>query len=92
MRWGLIIFVRMETRIYRVYSEFSGVFDGFNRGVATACRATLREEEATAFETVAPFHAFSANVKSVDLQGNLTDFERQKDVGIVSPAFFELFF
>ena len=45
MRWALIIFVRMETRIYRVYSEFSGVFDGFNRGVATAVRATLRKKK-----------------------------------------------
>jgi putative ABC transport system permease protein len=87
---GFDTFHSDSDRIYRIYSRFSGVFDGVNRGVATGL-AGFTEEELTDFEEVAPVFTASMPVAVVEKDSRLTDRESQRDVAIVSPEYFKVF-
>lgn len=76
-------------KIYRVYSEFSGVYKGFNRGVPEALPVTM-QQEFTGLDAVAHLHTFDSRVEV--LSGNETKkFDAQEDVLLAGPEFFEVF-
>ncbi|MFN8889537.1 MAG: ABC transporter permease, partial [Cyclobacteriaceae bacterium] len=52
-------------RIFRIYSNFSGAFDGTNRGVTTGVQAMVKDQF-TGTDVVAPLHTYSAKVKLAD--------------------------
>ncbi len=81
-------FQRYES-IYRVHSSFSGVFSGINRGVPTAVADAIKEQF-TGVESVAPFFVLSSNV-AIPSENELKDMERQADVVVTDPAFFNVF-
>src|SRR6185295_4157852 len=66
-----------QERIYRVYSEYSGVFDGVNRGVPFALPAAI-EDEFSGLEAVAPFITYGSKVKITD--GDTKTFDRQENI------------
>ena len=83
-------FWKDKDQIYRVYSSFSGVFDGVNRGVATAVGPWVKEN-VTGLEEVVPFHTFSAPVTLLSTDGSKLELERQRMLALVGPDYFRLF-
>lgn len=77
-------------QVYRVYTRFSGVFDGVNRGVATAV-APWVEENVTGVSHVAPFFTTSSTVSPLNDQEVRMDEARQRDLAIVTPEYFSVF-
>ncbi len=75
--------------IYRVHSSFSGVFSGINRGVPTAVGTAIKEQF-TGVESVAPFFVLASNV-TIPTETELKDMERQADVVLAEPSFFDVF-
>ncbi|MEZ5039418.1 MAG: ABC transporter permease [Saprospiraceae bacterium] len=75
-----------QDRIYRVYSKFTGAFEGINRGVTTAL-APWMADNMTGVAQAAPFHIWSA---TVTVEG-ITKLERQAGIVIVDPAYFAVF-
>ncbi len=99
----LVIFliVRFETsfdrhhadshRIYRVYTEFSGVFEGANRGVIAGA-ANFMKSNAAGIELVVPFHEYyTGDVKVRSADGELKKFGADKKAAVVGPEFFDMF-
>ncbi len=76
-------------RIYRIYSEFSGVFSAKNSGVSNAVPPALREEF-TGIETVAHFHLYGGKVE-LDTKGEKEHLPRQEDLIIAEPEYFTVF-
>jgi putative ABC transport system permease protein len=75
--------------IYRVYSAFTGVYKGFNRGVPEALPGTV-QQEFTGLEAVAHIHTFDSRVEV--LQGSESKkFDAQEDVLLAGPEFFKVF-
>ncbi|NET32440.1 MAG: FtsX-like permease family protein [Cyanothece sp. SIO1E1] len=83
-------FWKDKDSIYRVYSSFSGVFDGVNRGVATAVGPWLKEN-ATGIEEVVAFHTFSAPVTILSVDGSQRELERQRMLALAGPDYFRVF-
>ncbi|MCB0607762.1 MAG: ABC transporter permease [Lewinella sp.] len=77
-------------RIFRTYSQFSGTFDGTNRGVPAALGPWAADHLA-GVEAVAPFHTMSAKISVVQPDGSLKEFDNQPDIARVSPAYFQVF-
>lgn len=77
-------------RIYRVYSRFTGVFEGTNRGVPSGLAGFL-EEELTDYEAVAPFFTVSMPVSAVEADGRVMDRAAKSEAAIVSPRYFDVF-
>lgn len=75
--------------IYRIHSQFSGIFSGLNRGVPAAA-ADLVHKEFTGLKAVAPIHVFSSKVQIPQAQEK-KEIERQKEVVITSKSFFQIF-
>ncbi len=77
-------------RIFRVYTQFNGVFSGKNGGVPPAM-PLLAASALQGAEVQSPLHTFSANV-SIPASGGvgLKKFKKQEDVVITGPAFFDL--
>src|SRR5204862_472422 len=73
---------------YRVYTEFSGVFDGINRGVPLALPAAV-EDEFTGLEAVAQFITYGTKVKVTD--GEIKSFDQQSNIIFAGPAYFKTF-
>jgi putative ABC transport system permease protein len=77
-------------RIYRIYTRFTGVFTGINRGVATGFTSGVRDNFA-GVESVANFHTFSHKVFVPDGKSEPKEFE-SGTVGIFSgPEYFDVF-
>ena len=83
-------FWKDKDQIYRVYSSFSGLFDGVNRGVPTAVGPWLKDH-ATGLAEVVPFHTFSAPVTLHSEDGSRRKLERQRRLALVGPDYFRLF-
>lgn len=79
-----------KDQIYRVYTKFSGVFDGTNRGVATAVAPWVKEN-VSGVSHVAQFFTTSSTVSPLNEQDVRIDENRQRDLVIVSPEYFSVF-
>lgn len=77
-------------RIYRVYTEFTGVFEGTNRGVATAV-PTWMETNVTGIAHQAQFFTKSMEVSPLNAQQKAMDKSMQKDIVVVKPGYFSVF-
>lgn len=75
-------------RIYRIYSEFSGLFDGVNRGVPIALPSAVRSSF-TGLEATTRFHTYSSKVHL--LQEEKKEFGVQKNSAIVDSDYFKVF-
>ena len=75
-------------RIYRIYSSFSGEFEGTNRGVSTGIQNRVTEQFA-GLDTIAPFHTYSAKVVIPGLHQPRV-FEDQTEIAIAAPSYFQL--
>lgn len=75
-------------RIYRVYSNFSGLFEGTNRGVTTGVQQTVREEF-SGIEKAARINTFRAQV-TLQRLGHDQTFENEKGIAIIDPEYFDL--
>ena len=77
-------------QIFRVYSKFSGAFEGVNRGMPTAIPVAIRETF-TGLDAVTNFHTFSAKV---DISGSghaARDLGQNDNIILAGPDFFEVF-
>lgn len=78
-------------RIYRVYTEFSGVYQGKNPGVCAPLPAAITAS-VTGVETVAPLHTvYRPKVVAHPTATNRKTFKEQKGVVFVTPDFFDVF-
>ncbi len=76
-------------RVYRIYSEFSGVYSGINRGVPEALPGTV-SLEFTGIDAVAHLHTMSLRAE-VEQNGELKKFDEEKNVLLAGPEFFQVF-
>lgn len=78
-------------RIYRVFTEFNGEWGGVNPGVPTAmpplAESTLSGAEVQCFLHTYSSKVFIPNERRSDV---LKKFNRQKDVAVVGPEYFDL--
>lgn len=72
-------------RIYRIYSNFSGAFDGTNCGVNTGVQAFVKEQF-TGLENATAFYTYGGKVTIA--KKNKKDFEDQNFIAIVDPTYF----
>lgn len=80
-----------KERIYRVYSEYSGLFNATNSGIAFPVPAAIRKECA-GVEAVGHFLTFNnldITVENKTQQGKT--FEEQKKIIVAEPDFFKVF-
>jgi putative ABC transport system permease protein len=77
-------------RIHRIYTEFSGVFKGFNKGVPDALPSAV-QHDFTGIDAVSAFHTYSTNVEVKSSGGDVKKFDEQSDLAMVSPEFFKVF-
>ena len=95
---GIITLVRYELsfnkevpdadRIYRIYTSFSGPFNGTNSGVAFPVGPYI-EEHFESLESIAYFQTWSAKV-SLKQNGEIKDFKRQRKLAVASPSYFDV--
>ncbi|PHN01953.1 ABC transporter permease [Flavilitoribacter nigricans] len=83
-------FRQNRDQIYRVYTSFSGVFDGTNRGVATAVSPWIKENVSGVAYT-SPFFTTASSVSPLNEQGVRLDESRQNDLAVVTPDYFSVF-
>lgn len=83
-------FWKDKDQIYRVYANFTGVFESVNRGVPTAVAPWVKEN-LTGVEEVVPFHTWSAPVVIPSSDGSQREWERQRRIAIAGPAYFRVF-
>jgi putative ABC transport system permease protein len=76
-------------RIYRIYSEFSGVWKGFNRGAPGAVAPTV-QAEFTGLDAVSQVHTWGSNVQVTE-GTEVKKFDNQQDLIFVGPEFFKVF-
>lgn len=77
-------------RIYRVYSRFSGDYNGVNHGVCTGMSVAVKNE-LTGVESQTAFHTYNAAVTIPEKDGQLRKFEDQKDIILAGPEYFKVF-
>jgi putative ABC transport system permease protein len=87
---GFDKFRQDRDRIYRVYSSFSGVFEGTNRGVATGV-APFLQDNISGIEALTHFHTMSAPVETAVFGEGHKDHGRQSELVIAGPEFFDVF-
>lgn len=74
-------------QIYRIHSQFSGVYAGLNRGTPTAVAGKIKDEF-KGVETLTSFQIFTSKVEIPDKQLEL---KGQEKVILAEPSFFEVF-
>lgn len=77
-------------KIYRIYSSFSGVFSGKNRGVPGAIPAFLQENLGDRAQVV-PFQMFGNDVTIPQPAGEPKVMKLQRDVILTTPEYFAVF-
>lgn len=77
-----------QDRIYRIYTEFKGVYTGRNRGSSTAMPSFLRGTYSQ-LETVAVFYNWGARPKILKGSG-YSVLEKSRDVIIADSSYFEI--
>lgn len=75
-------------RVYRIYTNFGGDFDGTNRGVSTGVQSAV-STQFTGLEVAAPFHTQGWKVK-VPGPGQPVTYDTEMRIALVSPEFFSL--
>lgn len=77
-------------RIYRVYTSFSGAFEGTNPGVASGMYNFL-EDRATGLESQVVLYTYGAPV-TIPMAGSAPkELESQPDLVLTQPSYFEVF-
>lgn len=76
-------------RIYRVHSQFSGLYSGLNRGAPTAVGPTIKDEF-KGVESVTSFQVHDSKVIIPQKDENKT-FEKQEKIIFAEPSFFDVF-
>jgi putative ABC transport system permease protein len=76
-------------RIYRVYSEFTGTFKGFNSGVPTPLPLTIKQEF-TGLDAVTHFHTYDGKVETNHTSTGIQKFD-ESDLMIAAPDYFSVF-
>lgn len=76
-------------RIYRIYTEFSGVYSGVNRGVPGILPFTVRDQF-TGIEAVTGFHTYSATVTIKTKTGDSKKFDFQDKLVLTDPDYFSV--
>lgn len=74
-------------RLYRVYSDFSGVFEGVNRGVPGPA-ATKVKEDFSGVESATAFFTLYCDVQVPDESSSPRIFPAQQDVILADPDYF----
>jgi putative ABC transport system permease protein len=77
-------------RIYRVYTEFRGIFNGFNSGVSDAVPAFV-QENFSGIESSTHFHTYEATVTVKQNNSEPIRFEREGNMAIVGTEYFMVF-
>jgi ABC-type antimicrobial peptide transport system permease subunit len=77
-------------RIYRIYSEFSGVWKGFNRGVPNPLPVAV-QQEFTGLEAVSSVQTYSAKVEIKQSNTDTKKFDNEQDLLIAGPEYFTVF-
>lgn len=77
-----------QDRIYRIFTEFKGVYTGTNRGGSTAMPAYLRENYPQ-LETVAVFYNWGAKPK-IQKESGYSALERNQDIIITDSSYFNI--
>lgn len=78
-------------QIYRVYTQFSGMFEGTNPGVCIPLGPAI-DAEVTGIDLVAPIEKlYETNVAFRNANGTPKVFRAQKTVAFMSPSYFHLF-
>jgi len=78
-------------RIYRIYTQFSGLFEGFNSGVCAPLPLAIKDQ-VPGIEITAPFHTlYEPKVEANFANGDRKTFIEQKAVAFMPPEYFEIF-
>jgi putative ABC transport system permease protein len=77
-------------RIYRMYSEFSGMFSAVNRGVPNGFVTTIRETF-TGVDAVCNFHQWGARVSVPGDKGDRKTFGWAEKLIVTDPSYFDIF-
>lgn len=78
-------------RIYRVYTEFNGQFSGLNAGVPTGMPPLAASSlQGTEVQSVLHTHSAKVAVPNERQPNIVKDFERQKDLLVIEPEYFDL--
>ncbi len=77
-------------RVYRIYTKFTGLWEGSNRGVPLALPAKVRSDF-TGLEAVSFFFTYSAKVTVADSTGAKRKLEEQSPLAIAGPDYFQVF-
>jgi putative ABC transport system permease protein len=77
-------------RIYRVYSKFTGVSGGVNRGVPTGIYSAIKDNF-TGIESITQFHTYSATVHVPNRLGERKSFDRYSQIIFANPNYFQVF-
>lgn len=75
-------------RIYRIYTSFSGDFEGTNRGVSTGVQGAV-SSQFTGLELAAPFHTTGWKVEVPGKDEPLV-FDQGNKLALVTPSYFSL--
>ncbi len=78
-----------KDRIYRVYTEYSGVFSGTNRGVPSAMATWVGDNSAGLSEWTA-FYTVGSDVAILRENGAPVEWGYQNDLAVTDPSYFRL--
>lgn len=80
-----------KDRIYRIYTRFTGAFDGFNPGVPTGVYEAARDQLA-GIEALSPIYTLYNPLIEIPMEGKAPRvFLEESSVGLFAPAYFDLF-
>jgi putative ABC transport system permease protein len=77
-----------QEKIYRVYSHFSGAFEGTNRGVTTGVQSMIRNEF-TGLEFAVRINTYSGTV-TVPGENPTKEFKSEKQIALIDPEYFSM--
>ncbi len=78
-----------KERIYRIYTTYSGSFSSTNKGVGIPIGPYV-EETFIGLDEVAYFQTFTSSIKIPEAEGSVKEFERQTNILIATPSYFNL--
>ncbi len=78
-----------KERIYRIYSEYSVAFEGFNSGVPTGL-PTFVKDNFTGLESITHFQTFETKVTIPQVAADPKEFRNQDKIIIADPDYFKI--
>lgn len=79
-----------KDRIYRIYSQFSGIWEGHNRGIPMALPGKV-VSDFTGLESSAFFQTYSTKVVITDSTGAKRRLDNQRSLVLAGPEYFDVF-